>query len=162
MTNAEARPEKRAVPLTWAGWILTALLLAYAALLHKGIGPIPRNLESNWYNPSTFLLDALLASGPGAAMENVGSAIALLALPALGTAVAVFFTTRSSVARMLSTASVTAVAIFVYYGVEAPGVWSFFTGGGVSAWCSSPSAWAPPSRRRFWPRAGSAMDGPCG
>jgi len=126
MTSADATPVKRSVPLTWAGWILTALLLAYAALLHKGIGPIPSNLESNWYNPSTFLLSALLASGPGAAMESVGSAIALLALPALATAVAVFFTTRSSVARTLSTASVIAVAIFVYYGVEAPGVWSFF------------------------------------
>jgi len=106
--------------------MLTALLLAYAALLHKGIGPIPSNLESNWYNPSTFLLDTLLASGPGAAMENVGSALALLVLPALATAVAVFFTTRSAVARMLSTASVIAVAICVYYGVEAPGVWRFF------------------------------------
>ncbi len=67
-----------------------------------------------------------MASGLGAAMESVGSAIALLALPALATAVAVFFTTRSAVARMLSTASVIAVAIFVYYGVQAPGVWSFF------------------------------------
>ena len=126
MTTAEATPAKRSVPLPWAGWILTALLLAYAALLHRGIGPIPSNLESNWYNPSTFLLDALMASGSGDAMESVGSAIALLALPALATAVAVFFTTRSAVARMLSTASVIAVAVFVYYGVQAPGVWSFF------------------------------------
>lgn len=126
MTSSDATPAKRSVPLAWAGWILTALLLAYAALLHKGIGPIPRNLESNWYNPSTFLLGALLASGPGAAMESVGSAIALLALPALATAVAVFFTTRSALARMLSTASVIAVAVFVYYGVQAPGVWRFF------------------------------------
>ncbi len=126
MTTAEATPEKGLVPLTWAGWILTALLLAYAALLHKGIGPIPSSLESNWYNPSTFLLNALLTTGPGAVMENVGSAIALLVLPALGTAVAVFFTTGSAVARMLATSSVIAVAVFVYYGVEAPGVWSFF------------------------------------
>jgi hypothetical protein len=39
---------------------------------------------------------------------------------------AVFFTTRSAVARMLSTASVIAATVFVYYGVQAPGVWSFF------------------------------------
>jgi MFS family permease len=126
MTNREAAPEKKAVPLTWAGWILTALLLAFAALLHRGIGPIPRTLESNWYNPNTFLLDALMASAPGAAMENVGSALALLVLPALATAIAVFYTTRSALARMLATSSVIAVAVFVYYGVEAPGVWSFF------------------------------------
>jgi hypothetical protein len=126
MTTAEATPEKRSVPLTWAGWILTALLLAYAALLHKGIGPIPSNLESNWYNPSTFLLHALEGSSLGGAMESVGSALALLALPALAIAVAVFFTTRSAVARMLGAASVIAAALFVYYGVQAPGVWKFF------------------------------------
>ncbi len=126
MTTEKATPATGSVALAWTGWILTALLLAYAALLHKGIGPIPGNLESNWYNPNTFLLTALLASGRGAVMESVGSAIALLVLPALTTAVVVFFTTRSAVARMLSTASVIAVAIFVYYGVEAPGVWSFF------------------------------------
>jgi len=106
--------------------MLTAALVVYAALLHKGIGPIPSNLESNWYNPSSFLLGALQASSLGAAMESAGSAIALLALPALAVAVAVFFTTRSAVARMLSTASVIAVVLCVYYGVQAPGVWSFF------------------------------------
>ena len=126
MTAEESTPEERPAPLAWAGWILTALLLAYAALLHRGIGPIPANLESNWYNPNKFLLDGILASRAGAAMESVGSALALLALPALATAVAVFFTTRSAVARMLSTSSAIAVAIFVYYGVQAPGVWSFF------------------------------------
>lgn len=126
MTTAEATPARRSLALTWVGWILTTLLLAYAALVHKGIGPIPRNLESNWFNPSTFLLGALQASGLGAAMESAGSAIALLTLPALAAALAVFFTTRSAVARMLSTASVIAVAVFVYYGVQAPGVWSFF------------------------------------
>ena len=126
MTTEESIPEERPAPLAWAGWILTALLLGYAALLHRGIGPIPGNLESNWYNPNKFLLDGLLASRAGAAMESVGSALALLALPALATAVAVFFTTRSAVARMLSTSSAIAVAIFVYYGVQAPGVWSFF------------------------------------
>jgi hypothetical protein len=126
MTIMESTPAKRSAVLTGVGWILTALLLAYAALLHKGIGPIPSNLESNWFNPSTFLLGALQASGFGAAMESAGSAFALLALPALAIAVAVFFTTRSAVARMLSTASVIAVALFVYYGVQAPGVWSFF------------------------------------
>ena len=126
MTTEESTPAKNSAPLPWAGWILTALLLAYAALLHRGIGPIPGNLESNWYNPNKFLLDGLMASGAGAAMESVGSALALLALPALATAMAVFFTTRSAVARMLSTASVIAVAVFVYYGVQAPGVWSFF------------------------------------
>jgi hypothetical protein len=126
VTTAETTPAEEAVPLPWAGWILTALLLAYAALLHKGIGPIPSNLESNWYNPNKFLLDGLMARGAGDAMESVGSALALLALPALATAVAVFFTTRSAVARMLSTTSAVAAAIFVYYGVQAPGVWSFF------------------------------------
>jgi hypothetical protein len=126
MTTEESTPEERPAALAWAGWILTALLLAYAALLHRGIGPIPANLESNWYNPNKFLLDGLLASGAGAAIESLGSALALLALPALATAAAVFFTTRSAVARMLSTSSAIAVAMFVYYGVQAPGVWSFF------------------------------------
>jgi hypothetical protein len=106
--------------------MLTALLLAYAVLLHRGIGPIPGNLQSNWYNPSAFLLGALQGRGLGATVESAGSALALLALPALAAAVGVFFTTRSAVARMLSTASVIAVALFVYYGVQAPRVWSFF------------------------------------
>jgi len=126
MTTAEATPARRSGALAWVGWIFTAALLAYAALLHKGIGPIPSNLESNWYNPSSSLLGTLQASSLGGAMESAGSAIALLALPALAFAVAVFFTTRSAAARMLSTASVIAVVLLVYYGVRAPGVWSFF------------------------------------
>ena len=97
MTTEKATPATGSVALAWTGWILTALLLVYAALLHKGIGPIPGNLESNWYNPNKFLLDGLMARGAGDAMESVGSALALLALPALATAVAVFFTTRSAI-----------------------------------------------------------------
>lgn len=126
MTSAEAKASRRPGVLAWVGWILTGALLGYAALLHKGIGPIPRNLESNWYNPNPFLLSALEGSSLGGAMESTGSAIALLALPALAVAVAVFLTTRSAVARMLGAASVIAVALFAYYGVQAPGVWSFF------------------------------------
>jgi hypothetical protein len=126
MTSAEATTTQGSGVLAWVGWILTVALLGYAALLHKGIGPIPRNLESNWYNPNPFLLNALEGSSLGGAMESTGSALALLALPALAIAVAVFFTTRSAVARMLGAASVIAVALFVYYGAQAPGVWSFF------------------------------------
>jgi len=126
MTTAEATTAKKSGALAWVGWILTAALLAYAALLHKGIGPIPGSMASNWYNPSSFLLHSLQASSLGGAVESAGSALALLVLPALAVAVAVFFTTRSAVARMLSTASVIAAFFFVYYGVAIPGVWSFF------------------------------------
>jgi hypothetical protein len=126
MTAAGAAPARESAALARIGWILTALLLAYAALLHRGIGPIPHNLESNWYNPTAFLLNALQASVLSPAMESTRGAIALLTLPALATAVAVFSTTASALARMLSASSVIAVALFVYYGVRAPGVWSFF------------------------------------
>jgi hypothetical protein len=126
MTDEETGRVERSGILRWVGWILCVGLLGYAALLHKGIGPIPRTLESNWYNPRPFLLNALQASSLGGATESASAAIALLALPALAVALAVFLTTRSSVARMLATASVIAAAIFVYYGVQAPGVWAFF------------------------------------
>lgn len=126
MTSVAAKASRGSGVLAWVGWILTGALLGYAALLHRGIGPIPKNLESNWYNPNSFLLHALEGSSLGGAMESTGSAIALLALPALAVAVAVFLTTGSAIARMLATTSVIAAALFAYYGVQAPGVWGFF------------------------------------
>jgi hypothetical protein len=126
MTSADGATPRGSSALAWVGWILTVALLGYAGLLHKGMGPIPRNLQSNWYNPDAFLLHAIEGSSLGGAMESTGSAIALLALPALAVAIAVFLTTGSAVARMLGATSVIAAVLFVYYGVQAPGVWKFF------------------------------------
>ena len=126
MTSADAAAPRGSRALARVGWILTGALLGYAALLHRGMGPIPRNLQSNWYNPNAFLLHALEGSSLGGAMESTGSAIALLALPALAVAIAVFLTTGSAVARMLGATSVITATLFVYYGVQAPDVWKFF------------------------------------
>ncbi len=126
MTTANATPASRAGALPWLGWLLTAALLVYAALVHRGIGPLPRSLESHWYSPNASLLNALQAGSLNPVLESAGWAVALLAVPALIVAVAAFVTTRSALARMLGAASVIAVAVCVYYGVEAPGVWSFF------------------------------------
>ena len=49
MTTSETTPAKKSVALNGVGWILRALLLVYAAVLHRGVGPIPGNC---WVPPA--------------------------------------------------------------------------------------------------------------
>jgi hypothetical protein len=98
------------------GWGLTLLTLIWAGLLHHGLGPSFR--KSSFIEPSSFLL--------GDVPDELVPALAVLVLPSLALAVAVAFVSRSTLARTLAGIGTVASACFVFYGLEAAGVWRFF------------------------------------
>jgi hypothetical protein len=108
-----AAPRASGLRLGWAGALGTVL---WAALLHHGVGPSFR--KGSWLEPSSFLW--------GQVPSELLPALALLVLPCAAIAVAVCFVTPSALARALAGFATIASACFVFYGVEADGVWRFF------------------------------------
>ena len=105
-------PERTALLTGWAGALLS---LAWAAMLHQGIGP---SFRSGWLHPTAFLR--------GDVPDELGAALAVLVLPCAALAIAVCFLTKSSVARTLAGFATIASACFVFYGLEVDRVWRFF------------------------------------
>jgi hypothetical protein len=98
------------------GWGLALLTVIWAGLLHHGLGPSFR--KGSFIEPSSFLL--------GDVPDELLPALAVLVLPPLALAVAVAFVSRSALARTLAGIATVASACFVFYGLEAAGVWRFF------------------------------------
>jgi hypothetical protein len=97
-------------------WGLVALTALWAALLHHGLGPGFR--KNSLIEPSSFLR--------GDVPDEVLPALALLVLPSVALTVAIAFLSRSALARTLAGIATLASACFVFYGLEAAGVWRFF------------------------------------
>jgi len=111
-------------PTTSIGaWVVLAVLLFYATVIHYGVGPKPDRGATHWYDPTGFLFDwAILTplfEGPIRAIGGLSGVAAALAA-------AVAIRGRSAVATALSLACVIAVALFAFYGVQADLVWRFF------------------------------------
>jgi len=98
------------------GWGLALGTVLWAALLHHGLGPPFR--RSSFLEPTSFLL--------GDVPDEVLPALAVLVLPSAALALAVGFLARSALARTLAGVATVASACFVFYGLEAAGVWRFF------------------------------------
>jgi hypothetical protein len=111
--SAAAAPQGAGLRAGWAGAAATVL---WAALLHHGLGPGFR--KGSWIEPSSFLI--------GDVPDEVLPAFALLVLPSAAVAAAVCLVTRSVLARTLAGFATLASACFVFYGLEAAGVWRFF------------------------------------
>ena len=108
---------------TFLGWAAVATALAYAVLIHYGVGPSNKGIAWHWYTPRTFLLDVELLYP---VFETTGRALLGTALPALALVALAFATCRSAVGRALALASLVAVLLYTYYGVQAPRIWEFF------------------------------------
>ena len=111
-------------PTTAIGaWIVLAVLLVYATVIHYGVGPKPDGGATHWYDPTGFLFDweilTPLLEGPVRAIGGLSGVAAALAA-------AVAIRGRSAVATALSFACVIAVALFSFYGMQADFVWRFF------------------------------------
>lgn len=120
------RDALRPQPAALAGWGLALLAWLYAAVLHRGLGPLPRNRDAGWSDPSGFLLDWLASSALSPVVEDVRLGLVALALPAAALAVAVAFVARAAWPRVLALAAVVSCALFVFYGIQAPVVWQIF------------------------------------
>jgi len=105
------------------GWAVVAAALAYAVLVHYGVGPSNQGIAWHWYTPRTFLLDIELLYP---VFESLGRALMGAAIPAAALAACAIALCRSSVGRALALASLVAVLLFPFYGVRAPFVWNFF------------------------------------
>ena len=121
--SAAAGPERTALPsdrperlALLMGWGCAVAALLWAALLHHGIGPSFR--KDSWLEPSSFLL--------GYVPSELAGALAVLVLPCAALAIAACFVASSVVARALAGFATIASACFVFYGLEAAGVWRFF------------------------------------
>jgi hypothetical protein len=116
------------------GWVLVGLSLAYAGLIHHGVGATGNGPIVHWWQPrGTFFtyesLDSLLAQPLLATV--------VFAIPALFLFLAVAVTTRSAIASTLALAALGLVLLCCFYGLggNRRGVWSFFgwRGSGVMA-----------------------------
>jgi hypothetical protein len=121
--EAEGEPARSAGRRA-AGWAGLALLLAYTAMVHHGIGYDRGRLPPRWWHPNQFLLDTALIGG-GLSDAWLQAAAALL-LPALLLVLLVFVGTRSATARALSLSCVATLGIFCFYAFRARFVWEFF------------------------------------
>lgn len=114
-------------PARWpavAGWVLTAVLVAFTAWVYWGLGPRPK--ARAWWEPQSSLVRSLSKTSLSPLVEDVSVALGGFGLAASALAVAVFLTTRSAVARFLAVFGVLATLCFVFYSIEARFVWSFF------------------------------------
>jgi len=104
-------------------WIVLAVLLVYATLIHYGVGPRPNAGATHWYDPTGFLVGWEILTP---LFEGPVRAIGVLSGAAAALAAVVAIRGRSAVATALAFACVIAVALFTFYGVQADFVWRFF------------------------------------
>lgn len=122
MTEPQAGAS-RSLAAILLGWAAVAAALAYAILVHYGVGPSNQGREWHWYTPRSFLLDIELLYP---IFESLGRALVGVAIPAAALVACAIAFCRSAVGRALALASFVAVLLFVFYGVRAPFVWNFF------------------------------------
>ena len=114
------------------GSFLFAGLIAFAAIVHHGIGPVGSGFQDHWYTPTGFLFENELTSGlvatPGLAFASFGGFALLLTI-------AVLLATRSALTHALALSGFGAVLLFLFYGVFAPSPWQFFGWRGSASLC---------------------------
>lgn len=141
------------------GWALVAISLAYAGLIHHGVGTPGSGAIRHWWQPRGLFFtwesfDSLLAQPPLATLA--------LAIPAFAFVVAVAVVSRSAIAATLSLAAALFAVLCCFYGLGEGrrAVWGFFgwRGSGVMALFSlalAAAALAPFLARRWlglaWP-----------
>ena len=125
MSESNATPARAlSAGRSLSGWALALILLGYAGFLHHGIGPFPDRALELW-SPREFLIRQAWITP---LEENLTLGVFAFMLPAaIGTA-AVYWLTRSSIARTLALTALIASALFPYYGLSprGPGIWNFF------------------------------------
>ena len=111
-SETEVDTRKTLLPAA-VGWIALIALDAYAVFLHQGLGSAPGGWASLWWQPTSFLLlDPTIGGWTDVPMQG----LAILSLPALLIAPAVFLGTRSAVARALSVSLVVMCGVFAFGG----------------------------------------------
>lgn len=138
-------------------WGLALAAIAYAAMIHHGVGPAAPGGEDHWSQPSGFLLRA---EALAFASTSLLRTLACFGFPAATLVVVTCVTGRSAIARALGLIGFFATLLFVFYGVAAPDTWAFFGWRGSAAltltafWIGT--AAAAPLLAASWLRLGTA------
>ena len=107
-----------------AGWGLAASAVVLAAITFWGLGP--KFEKRAWYDPSGKLSRWLGGTDLSPVVEELAPALWTFGLAAAVLVLCVFFVTRAALPRLLAVWGLVATVCFVYYGIEASFVWSFF------------------------------------
>jgi hypothetical protein len=126
--------EQRARPATLrfvVPGVLLLLAVAYALLLHHGLGPRPEVPDSalRWWSPRSFLTQALVGSSWETLLGDRAKGIAVFGAPSLLLLIAIWAATRSALARAAAVTTTLATVFFLYYALgsgNAQMVWNFF------------------------------------
>ena len=124
--GTRSRPARFVVP----GLILIASI-AYAVVLHHGLGPRPELPESalRWWSPRGFLMQALVGSSWESLLDDRAKGMAVFGAPSLLLLIALWATTRSALARAVAVTTTLSIVFFLYYALgsgNAQVVWNFF------------------------------------
>jgi hypothetical protein len=154
---ASNEPPASARAVAWVGWAAAAAALAWAVLIHHGVGPAPEGEPRRWFEPIGFLLES---ESLEFVFTSVPRAIGILGLPVLAALLVIWITTPFAVARAIGITATITTALFVFYGVFAPFAWRFFGWRG-SAVLAVTAAWvgiatAAPLLAASWLRLGWA------
>ncbi|MBW2417619.1 MAG: hypothetical protein JRH19_03695 [Deltaproteobacteria bacterium] len=124
-------------------WILVATLLSYVIFLYYGLGHARGGIATQWWHPSTFLLEW---PGVGDWVATPWLGVLALTLPATGISIGIFLTTRSALVRALALSCTFTTIGFAAYGIASPMPWRFFhwrwslvivLGGTAMGWASA-------------------------
>ena len=111
--------------------VLLSLAVAYAVLLHHGLGPRPEVplSELRWWSPRGFLMQALVGSSWESLLNDRGKGMLVFGAPSLLLLAAVWATTRSALVRAAAVTTTLAVVFFLFYALGSGTsqlVWNFF------------------------------------
>ena len=111
--------------------VLLLLSVAYALVLHHGLGPRPEVPDSalRWWSPRGFLTQALVGSSWETLLDDRGKGISVFGAPSLLLLIAIWAATRSALARAAAVTMTLAITFFLYYALgsgNAQLVWNFF------------------------------------
>lgn len=126
-SGGESQAPRWRAPL---GAALLLLLLAYLVLVYYGFGPHPKGLTALWWQPRAFFRNSGLVGWLGG---NSPHAIAALSAPAFLLAAAAIALCRTSLARTFALWAALSTALFLFYGLRAPGIWRFLSWRGTAA-----------------------------
>jgi hypothetical protein len=111
--------------------LLLLLAAVYALVIHHGLGPRPEvpNSALGWWSPRGFITQELVGSSWESLLNERGKGMLVFGAPSLLLLLAIWATTRSSLARAAAVTTTLAVVFFLFYALGSGTsqiVWNFF------------------------------------
>ncbi len=98
-------------------FLLLGVLVAYATLVHHGLGPRPDG-NLHWWSPRSFLWRELAGSAYSDWLADLRLGMAVFLTPALLLVVACFAATRSALLRTCAVSAAASTGLFAFYALS--------------------------------------------